>query len=297
MWDKSFDAFKARFCNEEACAAYLYKLKWPAGFRCTCCGNMKAYMILTRRLPLYECSRCKHQHSLTTGTVMERSRTSLQQWFAAIYLFTQGKNVINAFRLSQLIKVTYKTAWLMLHKLRDAIDHDNNRSLLSGIVRIQGGAYGNPFNPYTERDPQRQPLLAACSVHESGALTDLQLVIMEPHQIQPNGHIMQSAVQQFIEHNVSPDAVEIQAVRFRLHMYRYRPLVHFITEFNLWASEAFHGLSRKYLQAYANEFTFRYNMQHKPQLYLTHFFHLCTHILNPPTRLSLRAKYETLKAS
>jgi len=223
---------------------------------------------------------------------MEKSRTSLRQWFVAIYLFSCPESSITAAGLSRIIEVTYKTAWLMLHKLRDALDHADNRTLLDGIVRVQGGAYGNPFNPYTEQDHRRHPLLAAGSIHESGAITDLRLSIMEPQHIQPNGHIRHVGEQTFIERHVSPAATEVHSVRYRQHMSRYHPLVRCIAEFNDWAGNSFHGLSRKYLQAYANEFCFRYNMRPHPQLSLYRLFNFCTHLHAPPTRRSLASKHQ-----
>ncbi|WP_127531463.1 transposase [Paenibacillus kobensis] len=293
----SLDEFEAYFHSEDICSNYLYQLKWPHGFRCSCCGNTKAYSIMTRRLPLYECSRCKHHHSLTTGTVMEKSRTTLRRWFAAIYLLSRSGSSINAYSLSQLIQVTYKTAWLMLHKLRDALDQPDHHTLLDGVVRVQGGAYGNPFNPYTEKDARRHPLLAAGSLVDFNNVTELRLTIMDTEHINHNGHIRQTGEQLFIARNVSPNAANVQSVRYRLHMSRCRPLVRCIAEFNNWASSSFHGLGRKYLQAYANEFSFRYNMQQHPHMGLARLFHLCTHVKTTVTSRSLLAKYQLPRAS
>lgn len=92
--------------TEEACAAYLFRLKWPNGFVCPSCGYRHAYMILTRRIPLYECSACARQTSLTVGTAMENSRTSLAKWFTAIRLISDPQQGINAVNLSRILSVT-----------------------------------------------------------------------------------------------------------------------------------------------------------------------------------------------
>lgn len=110
-----------RFPTEASCVPVLFSYKWPHGFRCPNCRHPHAYVIRTRRLPLYECGSCRHQTSLTAGTIFEGSRTSLRKWIAAIWLVANPKEGINAVRLRSIIDVTYKTAWAMLHKIRTAI--------------------------------------------------------------------------------------------------------------------------------------------------------------------------------
>jgi transposase-like protein len=74
----SLASFVARFHTEEACADYLFQIKWPNGFDCPRCHHHQYYQTTTRRLPLYECTHCHHQASLTVGTVMKGSRTPVK---------------------------------------------------------------------------------------------------------------------------------------------------------------------------------------------------------------------------
>src|SRR5581483_3683360 len=93
----SIDEFLARFDTEEACADYLFHIKWPNGFICPRCDQHRDYYtITTRRLPLFECHHCHHQTSLTVGTVMEGSHTALRKWFVALFLVSQIFSGINA---------------------------------------------------------------------------------------------------------------------------------------------------------------------------------------------------------
>ncbi len=222
---------------------------------------------------------------------MENSRTPLRKWFMAFFLFSTAEQSISAMSLSRILEVTYKTAWLMLHKLRDALDQADHKPLLEGVVRIQGGAYGSPFNPYTEKDPQRHPLLAGGSIQESDEVTNLILTIVEPQQVQPSGHISYYAEQAFIQQNVSSAATDVQSVRYRQHRSRFRPLVRCISDFSKWVNATFHGLGRKYLQAYANEYTFRYNSLRHHQSILPRVLQLCCSTPQAPTRRSLSSKY------
>lgn len=116
----SLEELMNQFPTEDSCIPALFALKWPHGYRCPNCKHPRAYVIRTRRLPLYECS-CHHQTSLTVGTIMEGSRTSLRKWITAMWLVSRSDKGINAVKLSSMIEVTSKTAWAMLHKIRTAI--------------------------------------------------------------------------------------------------------------------------------------------------------------------------------
>jgi transposase-like protein len=124
------------FDSEEECIDYLYVYKWPDGFFCAKCSHDQAYKISTRRLPLYECTRCHHQTSLLKGTVMEGSRTELTKWFSAIRLVAEAAFRITALSLAESIGVTYKTAWLMLHKIRRAIGQRHGIYELIGVIDL-----------------------------------------------------------------------------------------------------------------------------------------------------------------
>lgn len=289
------DGFLKRFDSEDACAELLFVMKWPTGFHCARCNCAKAYRICSRRLPLYECIDCKFQHSLTVGTIMEGSRTPLRKWFAAIYLFAMAKDSISALGLSSMIEVTYKTAWLMLHKVRDALRQGTNgNSLLRGIVRVQGGAYGSPFNPYTESDPKRHPLLAGGTIDDSGEITTLRLQIVDPQHIE-RGCITHIGEQSFIQQSVSPQAEAVTSLRFRMHRSRYRPLVRCIADFGHWASDVFHGLGRKYLQCYADEYSFRFNLHSNNQSNqansLVTIIQMCAQVAHTTTLRTLSQRY------
>lgn len=128
--------------SEQDCMLALYKSKWPDGFRCPRCAHHEAYRIATRKLPLFECKNCRTQTSLIAGTIMEGTRTPLSSWFLAISLLA-APNGINAKQLARTISVTYKTAWLICHKIRHAMRCAEQKSLLTGVVRIASGICRN----------------------------------------------------------------------------------------------------------------------------------------------------------
>lgn len=129
-----FLAFKhlVRFSTEKECYDYLFSTKWGTQPICPSCRNAHMnYYITTRRT--YKCSECYKQFSLTQGTIFEKSRIPLTKWFICIYFFTANKRGVSSVQLSKLIGVTQRTAWFILHRLREALKEENN-IILSGIV-------------------------------------------------------------------------------------------------------------------------------------------------------------------
>ncbi len=95
--------------TEEQCQESLFKLLWPTGFNCPE-GGCHQYCLLKTRT-LYQCHKCHHQTSLTSGTIFEQTKLPLTKWFLAIYLITQSKSGLSALGLKREIGVSYNTAW------------------------------------------------------------------------------------------------------------------------------------------------------------------------------------------
>ena len=79
----SLAEFQARFGSDEACRRYLMACRWPDGFRCPTCGDAGSYLLAAR--DLLQCRACRHQTSVTAGTVLDRTRLSLPLWFCLLY--------------------------------------------------------------------------------------------------------------------------------------------------------------------------------------------------------------------
>jgi transposase-like protein len=97
----------------------LFQAHWPEGFRCPHCGYHKHCQRHTRKV--FQCIRCKHQASLAAGTLFEHTQLALSRWHLAIYLLTQAKNGISAMDLKRQLGVSYNTAWMITHKLMQAM--------------------------------------------------------------------------------------------------------------------------------------------------------------------------------
>src|SRR5699024_10407257 len=140
----SLIAFQKQFSTHEACHDHLFKLKWPDGFRCENCGHDAYFETKTQNLHLNECKKCRCQSTVTVDTVMEKTRPDLSKWFLAVYLIAHDKRGISAYHLSEEIEVTYKTAWLMLHKIRNAMRKRDAEYTLAGIVELDDAFFGAP---------------------------------------------------------------------------------------------------------------------------------------------------------
>lgn len=124
--------FVERFATDKACWEYLRTVRWPQGFVCPQCGVRDGWA--TARGTMY-CRGCDRQTSPTAGTILHNSRTEMRKWFMAVWLLCTQKTGVSAKTLQRDLKVGYKTAWLMLQKLRQATVRAE-RSLLSGAVEV-----------------------------------------------------------------------------------------------------------------------------------------------------------------
>ena len=131
---KSFPEFTRLFPNEEACAAYLFSIRFPEGFACPYCGGRQCWARSTRRT--YVCAVCGRDVHLTAGTIIHGSRIPLLTWFYAIFIDTILTPGISAVQFQKALGLTrYETAFQMLHKVRHAMVNPD-RDALHGTVQV-----------------------------------------------------------------------------------------------------------------------------------------------------------------
>lgn len=124
------------FTDEAAARTFLERKRWPNGPVCSHCGHEKAYPLKPRpnskrpvRPGVYKCAQCKKMFTVTTGTPFEGSRIGLTKWLAALHLVATSKKGVSAAQLQRQLGLTYKTAWFVCHRIREAMDQD---TLLGG---------------------------------------------------------------------------------------------------------------------------------------------------------------------
>ena len=153
----TLEEFENRFNTEEACRDYLFLLRWPNGFICPKCGNMKAWAV---RTVLFECSKCHYQTSVIAGTIFQDTRKPLTMWFRAIWWVTSQKNGTSALGLQRILGLkSYQTAWTWLHKLRTAMLRPG-RDKLSGYVELDETYLVSGDNRKQGRGAEEKSLIA-----------------------------------------------------------------------------------------------------------------------------------------
>jgi transposase-like protein len=153
------NAFVApHFQSPENAREWLENLRWPEGPICSHCGTI-GHAYKTKKPGWYRCAEkeCRKDFSVTTGTVMERSHIPLNKWLMAFYLLNASKKGMSAHQLHRALKLDYKSAWFMCHRIREAMRSGGLGPPLGGegkIVEADETYYGKTETPYVS--PQRR---------------------------------------------------------------------------------------------------------------------------------------------
>jgi hypothetical protein len=166
----SMPEFFERFGTEAQCQAALQVTRWPRGFVCPKCGGAARTHFVRAGLPYWQCGVCPHQTSLISGTMFEASKLSLTRWFLALQLLTQSKNNVSALELMRQLGVCYRSAWLLKHKIMEAMRLREVPRELNGRVEIDDAYLGGERSGgKTGRGSENKvPFLAAVQTTQSG---------------------------------------------------------------------------------------------------------------------------------
>jgi transposase-like protein len=138
----SMPEFLKLFATEALCSLALEEARWPEGFCCPDCGGAPHCVLRTGTHKVFQCNACRHQTSLTAGTVLQSTKLPLTTWFLAIYLISQAKTGLSALSLKRHLGVSYPTAWLVHHKLMQAMTVRGAHYTLSGKVQVDDAYLG-----------------------------------------------------------------------------------------------------------------------------------------------------------
>lgn len=272
---RSLGEFQARFADEPACAAYLAASRWPDGYRCPRCAHSAASKLTAR--DVWQCQACRHQASVTAGTVLHRTRTPLTQWFWAAYLVATHTPGVSALQLQRQLGISrYETAWTMLHKLRRAMVRPD-RTPLQEKVEVDETYVGGPEVGLRGGRELRNKALVVAAVEVRGRAAGRVRLHVIPDA---SGQTLTG----FVRANVASGAIVVtdgwkgylplaelgyrhrprtQGAPERAH--KILPHVHRVLgNLQTWLRGTHHGVAHKHLQAYLDEFTFRFNRRRTP---------------------------------
>ena len=161
--------FFSRYGTETQCAAELMALRWPQGLRCLRCSSAEHYVVGHGARKLFQCRGCRHQTSLTSGTVMDSTKLPLTTWFLAIYLVSQDKTGLSALALMRHLGTSYRTAWLIHQKLMKTMALRDSEQPLTGSVQVDDAYLGGEHPGVGGRgSPNKLPIVAAVSTNDQG---------------------------------------------------------------------------------------------------------------------------------
>ena len=261
--------FESDFGTEEKCREYLAQLRWPQGFQCFRCGGRKAWGVGVGRR---ECAACGYQASVTAGTIFHGSHQPLTTWFRAMWWVTNQKTGASALGLHRLLGFgSYRTAWLMLHKLRRAMVRPE-RDRLTGRVEVDETYVGAPEKGRHGRRIGEKALVVVAAQEDGNGIGRIRMKRV------PNGKAenLHSFIQDAVEVGaiVHTDAWQGYAgIEVKGYRHEVTELVHTDDDENMlprvhrvvsllkrWLMGTHQGaVSHQHLDYYLDEFTFRFN--------------------------------------
>ncbi|MES1936219.1 IS1595 family transposase [Salinisphaera hydrothermalis] len=184
----SMREFMQRYGAEVQCEAALASARWPSGFRCPACHGRRHTTFERVGRTHWQCQRCRHQTTVTSGTIFASTKLPLTTWFLAMHLMTQAKNNVSALELRRQLGVSYRAAWRIKQKLLQVMVERESRRQLSGRVEIddaylggerpgkrgRGSANKIPFVIAVSTTAERKPHQVAirCAPFTSAAIAD-----------------------------------------------------------------------------------------------------------------------------
>lgn len=264
-----------QYNTNDACREVLAKLRWPDGIACPHCGSKSIRNSYTR--DQYDCASCGYQFSVTSGTIFHDSHLPLMKWFVAVYLMVEAKKGISANQMKRTLNVSYKTAWYLCHRIRNAMMTDTGKHL-SGTVEVDetwvGGKKKDVGHGY-----KGNKVLAVGAIERDGD------VVLEAIK-----HADRETLHKFIHSNTEPDTEAIYTDDWPAYNgiedenTKHETVNHSADEWvrgdvhtnnieNVWSLlkrsivGSYHQVSKKHLDAYLDELEWRFNNRDNPYLF------------------------------
>jgi hypothetical protein len=279
--------FQRMFPNEGACLKYLEKLRWPKGFACENCSIVSEPFRIILRPRVLKCRSCHYESSVTAGTMMHRSKINIHVWFWAAYFVSTQTPGISALELQKKLGIKcYETAFQLLHKLRAAmIRPDRDKIGVEWPLEIDIVYLGGRTKSGIQGKTNQRPVIMAVEIRrkevrhaKTGKI--LKRALAGRLRLQRISDKSADSVDRFVKECIAPgtiiisdDGNEFTNLRGlgydhrpvpmrgdREKMDTYLPMISRVTaNLKTWIDGTFHGVRKQHLQAYLNEFVFRFN--------------------------------------
>jgi transposase-like protein len=268
---------KPHFQDADKAREYLEALRWPNGPVCPHCGVVGGHYALTgksTRPGLWKCKDCREQFTVTVGTVFERSKIALNVWLTAVYLLCSSKKGMSSHQLHRVLGVTYKTAWFMTHRIREAMK-DGSPGILGGggtPVEVDETYWGNKKRQRGTRQQNRSyhdAMKIVSLVERGGKARSFQFQTVY-------GGVLRDTLRRHIHPNATVHTDESGLYRPLWRYFEHQTINHAKGEYSRDGVTTnnvegyfsilkrglvgtFHHVGEQHLHRYCVEFDFRYN--------------------------------------
>ena len=164
----SISEFIDAFGTDEKCELALEQTRWPDGFRCPNCSSEHFGEIHDKRRKRFQCKDCRHQTTVTAGTIFDSTKLRLSIWYQAMFLISTAKNGISAMEMGRSLGVSYPTAWKVKHKLMQVMKERDGIYLLRRTVQVDDAYLGGERSGGKpgRGSENKEPFVAALELNE-----------------------------------------------------------------------------------------------------------------------------------
>lgn len=272
-----FDITNPIFTDADKAREHLEALNWPEGPVCPHCGEARRVHRLqgkSHRAGLVQCNACLKNFTVTVGTVFERSKIPLNKWLLATFLLSSSKKGMSAHQLHRMMGVTYKTAWFMCHRIREAMKGGGGDSPLGGpnaVVEADETYVGGKARNRATRAPARKKAVVAL-VERDGHVRSFHVANVNAKHLRAlivtnvdrASHLMtdESMVYTRVGREFAGHSVVNHSAREYVTTGGFKhsnTAENFFSIFKRGVIGTYHHLSEAHLARYTGEFDFRYN--------------------------------------
>lgn len=279
MKNTTIQQFFKKFPNDDVCLTHLFKVRFAKNHECLRCNRNTTWHLLKSERA-FSCGNCGNHIHPCVGTIFEDSKTSLQLWFYAIYLFTTTRSGVSAKELQRQLGVTYKTAWRMGHQIRKHMSEVDGDEPLSGIVEIDETYIGGKRKGKRGRGAEGKSIVFGMMQKDGKAMTkvvdDVKRATLHPiieANVEKNSEIQTDELHSYkgldqkgYTHNtVNHGAGEYVSKKGAT----VNSIESFWSRLKLSIKGTHIHVSKKHLAKYAAEFEYRFNSRGCPELMLS----------------------------
>jgi transposase-like protein len=292
--------FHRMFTDDRACAHYLERLRWPKGFVCEYCGVQEEPYRFANRPTVLCCRSCRKDNRLTAGTIMHLTKQPLLTWFWAAYLVTSETPGMSALQFQRQFNIKcYETAFMMLHKLRSGMVRPD-RDAIGGeyIIEMDETLIGGRTKGEGRGVHHKATVVGAVEIRESKKVRkrrdkhDRGIPVEGPTyagrmRLRVVLDRSQESLEPFVMENIRPKTIvrtdgwqgydNLQELGYEHEPVvtegspeateAWLPMIHIVFgNLKTWLRGTHHGVSQQHLQAYLNEFVFRFNRRFYPMI-------------------------------